>query len=237
MTFLTSAGLLDAWEQGCALPPAVRSVTLLAVTGVDADAVRDALDRAVLGHLPTTSLLCLETSHNFSGGVALGAHYLGEMAAIARERGVRTHLDGARLFNACAALGDDPHAVMMPFDSVVINLNKGLSAAGGAVLVGGEDFIRETRTNLRRVGGSPGHQAGLLAASGLVALRTMPPQLAEDNRRAAELARRLNVTSGTVQRWVRTGRIRPTLVTPGNQFRFNLDDVLEQLSQPRKRPD
>ncbi|TQM38847.1 excisionase family DNA binding protein [Pseudonocardia cypriaca] len=53
----------------------------------------------------------------------------------------------------------------------------------------------------------------------------------------AELARRLNVTSGTVQRWVRTGRIRPTLVTPGNQFRFNLDDVLEQLSQPRKRPD
>jgi excisionase family DNA binding protein len=53
----------------------------------------------------------------------------------------------------------------------------------------------------------------------------------------AELARRLNVTPGTVQRWVRTGRIRPTLVTPGNQFRFNLDDVLDQLSQPRKRPE
>ena len=53
----------------------------------------------------------------------------------------------------------------------------------------------------------------------------------------AELARRLNVTQGTVQRWVRTGRIRPTLVTPGNQFRFSLDDVLEQLDQPRKRPE
>lgn len=53
----------------------------------------------------------------------------------------------------------------------------------------------------------------------------------------AELARRLNVTQGTVQRWVRTGRVRPTLVTPGNQFRFSLDDVLQQLDQPRKRPD
>jgi excisionase family DNA binding protein len=53
----------------------------------------------------------------------------------------------------------------------------------------------------------------------------------------SELARRLNVTQGTVQRWVRTGRVRPTLVTPGNQFRFSLDDVLEQLNQPRKRPD
>jgi excisionase family DNA binding protein len=53
----------------------------------------------------------------------------------------------------------------------------------------------------------------------------------------AELARRLNVTQGTVQRWVRTGRVRPTLVTPGNQFRFDLDDVLEQLGQPRKRPE
>jgi excisionase family DNA binding protein len=52
-----------------------------------------------------------------------------------------------------------------------------------------------------------------------------------------ELARRLNVTPGTVQRWVRTGRVRPTLVTPGNQFRFDLDDVLEQLGRPRRRPD
>ena len=53
----------------------------------------------------------------------------------------------------------------------------------------------------------------------------------------AFFAGRLNVTPGTVQRWVRTGRVRPTLVTPGNQFRFDLDDVLEQLGQPRKRPD
>jgi excisionase family DNA binding protein len=53
----------------------------------------------------------------------------------------------------------------------------------------------------------------------------------------AELARRLNVTPGTVQRWVRTGRVRPTLTTPGNQFRFSLDDVLGQLDQPRRRSD
>jgi excisionase family DNA binding protein len=52
-----------------------------------------------------------------------------------------------------------------------------------------------------------------------------------------ELARRLNVTPGTVQRWVRTGRVRPILVTPGGQFRFSLDDVRDQLGQPRRRPD
>ena len=52
-----------------------------------------------------------------------------------------------------------------------------------------------------------------------------------------ELSRRLNVTAGTVQRWVRTGRIRPTLVTPGGQYRFSLDDVRDQLGQPRRRPD
>jgi excisionase family DNA binding protein len=68
----------------------------------------------------------------------------------------------------------------------------------------------------------------------------MRPVGAPDDRpllTTAELARRLNVTQATVQRWVRTGRIRPTLVTPGNQFRFSLDDVLEQLEQPRRRPD
>jgi excisionase family DNA binding protein len=53
----------------------------------------------------------------------------------------------------------------------------------------------------------------------------------------AELARRLNVTPGTVQRWVRTDRVRPTVITPGKQFRFDLDDVLNQLGQPRKRHD
>ncbi|MBA3841405.1 MAG: DegT/DnrJ/EryC1/StrS family aminotransferase [Actinobacteria bacterium] len=160
------------------------------------DRVRDAIDRAWLGHLPQTSLVCLESSHNFSGGVALGAAYLGAIAAIAQQHGARTHLDAARIFNSTAALNEDPHVVMAPFDSAVFNLNKSLSAPGGAVLVGSEDFIGGARINLRRVGGSPGHQAGILAAAGLVALRTMIPQAAVDNRRARELASRLDAVDG-----------------------------------------
>lgn len=163
---------------------------------MDPDAVRDTIARARLGHLPVTSLLCLESSHNFSGGVALGSGYLGELAGVAHEHGVRTHLDGARLFNSCVALREAIPDVSEHFDSVVLNLNKGLSAPGGAVLVGSRELLDLARLNLRRVGGSPGHQAGLTAAAGLVALRTMIPRLASDNRRASELAGRLDELDG-----------------------------------------
>ena len=159
---------------------------------MEPEAVREAIERSLLGHLPSTSLVCLESSHNFGGGTALGSEYLGPIAEIARARGAWTHLDGARLLNTCAALGEEPRAAAAGIDSVVLNLNKGLSAPGGAVLAGTRSFIAEARLNLRRVGGSAGHQAGILAAAGLVALRTMVPQHAEDNRRARLLAERLN---------------------------------------------
>jgi len=154
--------------------------------------VRQAVETTMLGHHPRTSLLCLESSHNFAGGAALGLEYLRPMSSLARHLGVRTHLDGARIFNSCAALDEDPGEVMRLFDSVVINLNKGLSAPGGAVLAGDERFVERCRLNMRRIGGSPGHQAGILAAAGLVALRTMRPQLDQDNRRAGELAARFD---------------------------------------------
>lgn len=163
---------------------------------MDPDDVREVLARTVLGRAPRTSLLCLENSHNVAGGVALDLDYLGDIVAIAREHGVGTHLDGARLLNACTALGIELRDVAVLFDSVMINLNKGLSAPGGAILLGRRDFIDECRINLRRVGGSPGHQAGLLAAAGLVALRTMIPGLADDNRRATALAVGLNRLPG-----------------------------------------
>jgi threonine aldolase len=88
------------------------------------------------------------------------------------------------------------HEMLSPVDSAMISLNKGLSAPGGAVLVGTADFIDRAKLNVRRLGGSSFHQAGIHAAAGLVALREMMPQLAEDNRRADLLARSLQEIDG-----------------------------------------
>jgi threonine aldolase len=141
-------------------------------------------------HHPRTSLLCLENTDN-TFGEAVGPDYVTEIASAAHALGISVHLDGARLLNACVALGVAADQVLAGVDSAVLSLNKGLSAPGGALLVGSADFVREARVNLRRLGGASYHQAGILAAAGLVALRDMIPQLAEDNRRAALLARLL----------------------------------------------
>ena len=110
------------------------------------------------------------------------------LAAVAHDRAVPVHLDGARLFNAALAAGEEASAVAAATDTVMFCLNKGLSAPVGAMLCGTAAFIARSRINLKRVGGASIPQAGLLAAAGRVALQTMRSQLAEDHRRAQRLA-------------------------------------------------
>jgi threonine aldolase len=154
-----------------------------------ADVSGMALD-SLYRHRPRTSLLCLENTDN-TFGEAVGADYVTEVASAAHALDISVHLDGARLLNACVALDVAADEVLAGVDSSVLSLNKGLSAPTGALLVGSADFVRDARANLRRLGGASYHQAGMYAAAGLVALRDMIPQLAEDNRRAALLARLL----------------------------------------------
>jgi threonine aldolase len=157
--------------------------------------VADAMAESLYRHRPNTSLLCLENTDNMYSEAAT-PQQVHELSDVARELGLATHLDGARVLSACVALDVGLDEMLSPVDSAMVSLNKGLSAPGGALLVGTAAFINKAKLNVRRLGGSSFHQAGIHAAAGLVALREMIPQLAEDNRRAALLARSLQEIEG-----------------------------------------
>jgi threonine aldolase len=138
-------------------------------------------------HIPVTGLVCLENTHNRHSGVAFTPEEIAEVAAVARAHGVPVHLDGARIFNACVALGRQPQEYGAVVDSVQFCLSKGLGAPVGSLLVGSRDFIREARRMRKLLGGGM-RQVGILAAAGLIALDKMVDRLAEDHANARRLA-------------------------------------------------
>lgn len=150
-----------------------------------ADGVRSAIRRSV--HQAPTGLIALENTHNLAGGAVVPLQRQREVQAVAREAGLPIHLDGARAFNAAAALGVSIGGVCAGFDSVSICLSKGLGAPVGSVLLGSEAFIREAHRYRKLLGGGM-RQAGVLAAAALVALETMPALLVNDHERARRLA-------------------------------------------------
>jgi threonine aldolase len=139
-------------------------------------------------HFAQSRLLCLE---NTIGGKALPVAYLAAACALAKRRGLATHLDGARLFNAATALGGDPRAtaraIAAPFDSVSVCFSKGLGAPIGSALVGSRAFIAGAHRWRKMVGGGM-RQAGIVAAGALHALDHHIDRLADDHRLAARLA-------------------------------------------------
>lgn len=138
-------------------------------------------------HFPVTRLIALENTHNRCGGTYQSPAYIRTVSDFAHQYGLRVHLDGARVFNAAAALGVDVRELTAPVDSVTFCLSKGLCAPVGSVLCGSRAFIARARRIRKMLGGGM-RQAGVLAAAGLVALRTMPQRLHEDHRRAQKLA-------------------------------------------------
>jgi threonine aldolase len=146
-------------------------------------AVRDPND----AHQALTRLICLENTHNRCGGVVLSSEYMQSVARFARERGLATHLDGARLFNAAVALQIDARELTQYVDSVMFCLSKGLAAPVGSILAGDEAFIHRAR-RVRKMAGGGMRQASILAAAGLIALDQMVERLAEDHVNARMLA-------------------------------------------------
>ncbi|HEX6319285.1 MAG TPA: low-specificity L-threonine aldolase [Burkholderiales bacterium] len=138
-------------------------------------------------HFARTRLLALE---NTIGGRVLQRKYLGEAVELARRKGLATHLDGARVFNAATELGMKVKDLCAGFDSVSACLSKGLGAPAGTVLLGSRAFIGKARRARKILGGGM-RQAGILAAGGLYALENNVERLAEDHRNAGELARGL----------------------------------------------
>jgi threonine aldolase len=172
---------------------------------MEPDDVKAAIVEQRFSHRANTSLICLENTHNMAGGTVISPSQVSAIAGIAREHSIPVHLDGARLFNACVALHVELSEMAADVDTLTLNLNKGLSAPEGALLCGPRPFIDQSRVNLKRLGGWTLSKAGIPAAAGLVALKTMIPRLEDDHRRARLLAqglqglRRFTVNLGAVQ--------------------------------------
>ena len=151
------------------------------------DAFRDETDI----HQPSTALVTVENAHSHSMNSPLTPAYVASVAEIAHRHGVPLHVDGARFFNAAVALGVTPRELAAPADTVAFCLSKGLGCPVGSMLVGDREVIDRARRARKLVGGGM-RQAGILAAAGLIALRSGPSgmieRLADDHANARRLA-------------------------------------------------
>lgn len=148
-------------------------------------------------HYPPSRLVILENTHNRAGGTVLGVDYTAQVAEVAHRNGLKLHIDGARIFNAAAALGIKAEALVKDADSITFCLSKALCAPVGSVLCGSGEFIHRARKLRKQLGGGM-RQAGILAAAGIVALQEMVPLLPDDHRRAHLLAQGLKSVPGLV---------------------------------------
>ncbi len=141
-------------------------------------------------HHPLSRLAILENTQNRCGGSVLSPAYTQQFADLAHQKGLLVHLDGARVFNAAAALGVDVRELTRPVDTLTFCLSKGLCAPVGSVLCGPKDFIQKAR-RIRKQLGAGMRQAGVLAAAGIIAIEQMTGRLTEDHRRARLLAQKI----------------------------------------------
>ena len=174
-------------------PALLSSVQLRTLPGeggiLDPETVRKAV-RPENVHFPRTRLLCLENTHNTAGGTVYPLEDFAAVAAVARENGLKVHLDGARLFNAQAATGILAREWCDHVDTVSVCSSKGLGAPVGSLLAGTEEAIHEARRARKAFGGGM-RQAGVIAAASLYAFEHNQERLAEDHERARNLADRL----------------------------------------------
>jgi len=153
---------------------------------LDVEKIKSAI-RTENDHFPKTSAISLENTHNMCFGMPLSVEYINSVALIAKENGLKLHIDGARIFNAAVALNVAVKDLVENADSVTFCLSKGLAAPVGSVVCGGEKFIYQVRRNRKALGGGM-RQAGILAAAGLLSLNLAESQLLEDHKNAKLLA-------------------------------------------------
>lgn len=211
---LDSASHVLRSESG-ALAALARAITLPLPSAMGRMRLADitaALDAGTIQQ-PRSAMIMLENTHNKAGGVALPRDYAAAIRAAIGS--VWMHLDGSRIFNAAAALGETAAGLAASADSVSVSLNKGLAAPAGAILAGPKDFIA-TATALRQQIGGGWRPVGMLAAAAVVALDTMQAQLPEDHRNAAAIGATLADCAGIVieRATVQTNIVRARLQHP-----------------------
>jgi len=142
-------------------------------------------------HNAPTTLIALENTHNMSGGTVYPQETIDEICAEAHARGLKVHIDGARIFNAATAAQTNVARIVRDADSVMFCLSKGLGAPIGSLLVSTREAIDRARLYRKRLGGGM-RQVGVLAAAGLIALEESPAGLTADHANARYLADRLS---------------------------------------------
>lgn len=181
-----------------AAPSLISSVQLLPVEGVrgvyDRERLLDAI-RTNVYYLPRTSLVCVENTHNMAGGAVIPHEAMAEIRDLARNRGMRVHLDGARIWNAWIASGVHPREYAALADTVSVCFSKGLGAPAGSMIAGTRDTIAKAR-KVRKILGGGMRQAGVLAAAALYALEHNVDRLREDHEHALLFAERISRGAG-----------------------------------------
>ncbi len=148
-------------------------------------------------HMPQTSLVCIENTHNRAGGTCWTPTQIRTVSDVTEDNGLRLHMDGARIFNSAVAQGIAPRKMTQYVDSVMFCLSKGLACPVGSLICGNEKFIEKARRNRKMLGGGM-RQAGIIAAPGIVALEEMIDRLEEDHRNARLLAEGLHDRGFTI---------------------------------------
>ncbi|MFN0032300.1 MAG: threonine aldolase family protein [Flavobacteriales bacterium] len=145
-------------------------------------------------HYPRTTLVCIENTMNKGGGAVWNFDEIKRISILCKERGLKLHCDGARIFNALVAQGISANEFGRYFDSISVCLSKGLGAPVGSVLLGHKDFIYRAHRRRKNFGGGM-RQAGIIAAAGLYAMQHHVARLKDDHARAQELKEMLSKCS------------------------------------------
>jgi threonine aldolase len=178
-----------AWFSGCVARPIQTERGILSWAQV-----REQI-RPLGPHWAPTGLIEIENTHNMAGGTVYPLATIREICDGAHERGLKVHMDGARVFNASVAQGVPVREIAAPVDTVMFCVSKALGAPVGSLLAGPAETIARGRLYRKRLGGGM-RQAGVLAAAALVALEESPAKLAQDHANARWLAERLSQIPG-----------------------------------------
>lgn len=172
---------MAAWFSGCSIRAIPTADGILKWDEVKAQI------RPLNPHSSPTGMIALENTHNMHGGTVYPLRTVGEICDGAHASGLRVHMDGARIFNAAAALGVSVAEIAAPVDTMMFCLSKALGAPAGSMVTGPADLMAKGRLYRKRLGGGM-RQVGVLAAACLVALEESPRLLCEDHANARFLA-------------------------------------------------
>ena len=163
-------------------------------------------------YCPNTSLVVVENTHNRAGGRVFVSSAARAIVRCAHDHGLKAHMDGARLWNAAAALKESEQEICAPFDTVSVCFSKGLGAPVGSALCGDSDTMRRAIRFRKMLGGGM-RQVGIIAAGALYALEHNRARVNQDHVAAQALAKAVNEIEGVTAVRPDTNIVNVTLVT------------------------